>query len=368
MYFPPMLRESPRARPRLSGLRLAVLLLASAAALALCPSAGAATTIGSPLSIAPEHSSCGSGTFTNTALADSLTAPFTGVIVRWRMALQEAGGANLYKLRVLRPAGGTKYTGVGTGPAQTAPLAGINVLDLSTPLPVQAGDIIAVDCPNGAPSPSTDHGLATSTYAYFNPLLGEGKTASTNNQLPGDEVLINADVVGSPSLTSISPASGPASGGTVVTLTGSHLGEVSAVTFGSTSATFTLDSETQLSAIVPPGDGGTAAGISVTNAAGSATAPQTFVYEGAPPASSPGSGPAPALASPPPPPPLQCVVPKLKGKKLKAGKKMLAKAHCKLGKVTKEGTTAKTGKVVKQKPKAGTTRVPDSKVNVVLGR
>jgi beta-lactam-binding protein with PASTA domain len=49
-----------------------------------------------------------------------------------------------------------------------------------------------------------------------------------------------------------------------------------------------------------------------------------------------------------------CTVPKLTGKKLKAAKKGLTRADCKLGKVTKKkGATAKGGKVVKQSPKAG---------------
>jgi IPT/TIG domain len=274
--------------------RLLILVLTAASALALCPVAVAATTIGSPLSVAPEHSTSGSGTFTNTSLAGSLTAPFTGAIVRWRLDVADPGGANLYKLRILRPAGGSNYTAVGTGPAQTAPVAGINVLTLPTPLPVQAGDLIAIDCPNGAPSPSTSHGLVGSTYAFFTPVLGEGKTASPNNHLAGDEVLINADVVGLPSVASISPASGPTSGGTIVSLTGSHLGEVSAVTFGSDPATFTLVSESQLFAVAPPGAGAAAAEVSVVNPAGIAAAPQTFAYQGAP-AQGP---PAPALAEP----------------------------------------------------------------------
>ena len=56
------------------------------------------------------------------------------------------------------------------------------------------------------------------------------------------------------------------------------------------------------------------------------------------------------------------------GKTLKAAKKQLKKADCRLGKVTKKkGAGAKTDKVVRQKPKAGTVRAPGSKVGVVLG-
>jgi PASTA domain len=63
-----------------------------------------------------------------------------------------------------------------------------------------------------------------------------------------------------------------------------------------------------------------------------------------------------------------CNVPKLTGKKLKAAKKGLTRAACKLGKVTqKKGATARTGKVVKQNPKMGKVLPAGSKVSVRLG-
>ena len=79
------------ARPAQALLRrplgLAVLLV-SALALLWGANADAATTIGSTLSVAPEHAGCGgSSTYTNTAMAGTLAAPFNGVIVRWRMDL-----------------------------------------------------------------------------------------------------------------------------------------------------------------------------------------------------------------------------------------------------------------------------------------
>jgi hypothetical protein len=62
---------------------------------------------------------------------------------------------------------------------------------------------------------------------------------------------------------------------------------------------------------------------------------------------------------------LDCVVPNLKGKTLKAAKKALKKAGCRLGKVRPEGQTK--GKVKRQKPAAGKTLAPGAKVNVRLG-
>lgn len=57
-----------------------------------------------------------------------------------------------------------------------------------------------------------------------------------------------------------------------------------------------------------------------------------------------------------------CVVPKLKGKKLKAAKKALRKAHCSLGKV--KGPRA--GKVKHQSRKARTILPAGTKVNIKL--
>jgi alpha-tubulin suppressor-like RCC1 family protein len=62
-----------------------------------------------------------------------------------------------------------------------------------------------------------------------------------------------------------------------------------------------------------------------------------------------------------------CRVPKLKAEKLKAAKKRIKAADCKLGKVTKKRTARRKPEVVKQKPAAGTTRPAGSKINVVLG-
>jgi hypothetical protein len=77
---------------------------------------------------------------------------------------------------------------------------------------------------------------------------------------------------------------------------------------------------------------------------------------------------APTPLPPVPTPEAHCLVPRLKGLKLKAAKTRLEKAACKLGHVAKkEGVTTKTGKVVKQKPKAGTVKPEDSKVSVKFG-
>lgn len=58
-----------------------------------------------------------------------------------------------------------------------------------------------------------------------------------------------------PIVTGLDPASGPVTGGTTVRITGSHFTGVSAVMFGSTPVGFTVDSETEITAVTPPGTG-----------------------------------------------------------------------------------------------------------------
>ncbi|HSR94196.1 MAG TPA: PASTA domain-containing protein [Solirubrobacterales bacterium] len=64
-----------------------------------------------------------------------------------------------------------------------------------------------------------------------------------------------------------------------------------------------------------------------------------------------------------------CLVPRLKGRSLKASKKLLGDADCLIGTVRKlKGATGKTGKVVRQDPRPGTQLAPLTAVGVTLHR
>lgn len=98
-----------------------------------------------------------------------------------------------------------------------------------------------------------------------------------------------------PTVTSVSPTAGPTSGGTTVLITGTNFGNSTAVKFGATSAGFTVNSTTQITAIAPAGSAGTV-DVRVTTSAGTSptSAADQFTYL-APPAVtsiSPASGPA----------------------------------------------------------------------------
>ncbi|MEW1953745.1 IPT/TIG domain-containing protein [Terrabacter sp. NPDC080008] len=82
-----------------------------------------------------------------------------------------------------------------------------------------------------------------------------------------------------PVVASVTPATGPLRGGTVVTLRGTSFTSVSAVRIGGVAATtFTRVSATQLTAVVPPRAATGAVSVQVTTRAGTATRASGFTY------------------------------------------------------------------------------------------
>jgi hypothetical protein len=65
---------------------------------------------------------------------------------------------------------------------------------------------------------------------------------------------------------------------------------------------------------------------------------------------------------------LVCIVPKVKGKTLKAAKRALTGAHCRPGKVKKKFSTVRTGRVISQRPKPGRHLAAGGKVNLVVSK
>ena len=64
-----------------------------------------------------------------------------------------------------------------------------------------------------------------------------------------------------------------------------------------------------------------------------------------------------------------CVVPKVKGKKLRAAKRALKKAHCMVGKVTRVSSgRVQKGRVLAAKPKQGKKLAPDAKVKLRVSK
>ncbi|MEV7960128.1 IPT/TIG domain-containing protein, partial [Streptomyces sp. NPDC088252] len=84
-----------------------------------------------------------------------------------------------------------------------------------------------------------------------------------------------------PTITAIAPTSGPTSGGTAVTITGTNLTSTSQVTFGSVPAPFSVINATTVSAVTPPGTLG-AVDVGLSNPAGTATDVGAFTYVAGP--------------------------------------------------------------------------------------
>ncbi|MGW3623076.1 IPT/TIG domain-containing protein [Streptomyces sp. NPDC000880] len=84
-----------------------------------------------------------------------------------------------------------------------------------------------------------------------------------------------------PTITTVAPGSGPTSGGTGVTITGTNLTSTTQVTVGGAPAPFSVVNATTVSAVTPPGTVG-AADVTVTNPAGTDTETGGFTYVAAP--------------------------------------------------------------------------------------
>jgi hypothetical protein len=325
-------------------LTFAVVALASAWALLTAAGAGATTiTVGSvlPPGSAPEEFKEGRTLF-NTALPEkgaNLASPVNGVIVRWRV--QGAVGGP-FTLRVLRPNGSGAYTAVGSSAPATPANEGVQTFPAN--IMVKAGDLIGVD-----PTSAGDKiGVATTAgagYASLFPTPLEGATVAPQPGVTGKEIELAAEVQPQPTIKAIEPTFGPLTGGTKVKITGTDLGGASAVMFGETPATaFTVESETQITAIAPATTKRGAVPITVKTLAGTSELVRAdeFGYSG-------------------------CIVPKVTGRSLQAAKNVLRGHGCKIGKVKKmKGATAKNGKVVTQSKPKGKILPAGAKIKVTL--
>jgi IPT/TIG domain len=97
-------------------------------------------------------------------------------------------------------------------------------------------------------------------------------TAAGTSCSPADYVYLP-----SPSVTGVSPSAGPAAGDTLVTIAGRYFTNATAVDFGATPATsFTVDSDTQITAIAPVGTG--TDDVTVTSLVGTSATSSSDAY------------------------------------------------------------------------------------------
>jgi IPT/TIG domain/PASTA domain len=283
-------------------------------------------------------------TLFNTALPEAgatLSSPVNGAIVRWR--IQGASGGPFY-LRVLHPNGKGGYEAAGTSQGATPADQGLQTF--STNLKVKAGDLIGVDPTNATDKIGVAEASGAKYEAIFPPPF-EGSVVAPSETVSGKEVELSAEIQPEPEVTLVSPPFGPVTGTTSVTVTGKNFTNASEVKFGSTTATFTVDSDTEITATAPKSVRPGKVDVTVTTFAG--TNPNThfddYVYTA-------------------------CVVPRIKNRTLKVAKAQLRRAGCKLGHVKKVDAPKpkKVGKVLKQAPKPGKVLAPGSRVRIQLGK
>ena len=71
---------------------------------------------------------------------------------------------------------------------------------------------------------------------------------------------------------------------------------------------------------------------------------------------------------PPPPPPPKCKVPKVVGRKLPMARRMITRAHCRVGRVRRAESRRPRGRVVKQSPRWGVKRARGARISLVVSR
>lgn len=274
----------------------------------------------------------------SVASGASYTVPSAGAITSWSTNAGPGSGQNL-GFKVFRPLGGGNYLVLAEDRRTLTPSV-LNVFPLS--VPVQPGDVLGLAIPSTGPTACEfETGQTGDVIAYNEGLTGTGGTFSIENTFNESRLNVSATLLPPPVVSGTLPATGSIKGGNVV-IGGLNFASVTGVSFGSTPVAFTVNSESQITAAAPATQTLGPVPVTVTTAAGTATSALPFTYEG-------------------------CRVPQLKGKTLKASKKRLRKANCRIGKVKKlHDATAKTGKVVKQNPKPGKILIPGAKVKVVL--
>ncbi len=276
------------------------------------------------------------------------TMPSSGVITSWSTLAGGEPTGQILDMKVFRRIGAGVFLVVGQDLRTLTP-GTLNTFAVS--LPVQTGDFLGISvgvgdhatCYMGTKNPGDVIAYAKGSVAPGGQITVQEPFGTEMSQSSFTETRLNitASLLPPPIVTAISPTTGTIAGGPLV-IGGANFADVTAVAVGGVPAPFTVNSEAQITVAAPPSKTLAAVPVTVTTAAGTATSPVTFTYTG-------------------------CTVPKLKGKKLKAGKKVVRKNDCKFGKLTKkEGATAKTGKVVKQSPAPGKILAPGTKVNVTL--
>jgi hypothetical protein len=156
--------------------------------------------------------------------------------------------------------------------------------------PTAGGDTVTITGSGLSTATSVQFGAATATPTVINDSqltvavpagAAAGPVGVSVTTAGGTNNGLSYTYVDDPTITTLTPASGPASGGTAVTIVGTELTTTQEVTFGGTPAPFSVISDTTVSAVTPPGTAG-AVDVVLTTSAGSVTDPGAFTYVAGP--------------------------------------------------------------------------------------
>ncbi|MBH0776811.1 IPT/TIG domain-containing protein [Nocardia bovistercoris] len=126
-------------------------------------------------------------------------------------------------------------------------------------------DVTAVDFGG---TPATSFTVDSDTQITAVTPAGTGIAAVTVTAPGGVSGAVTYVYVVVPNVTAVSPASGAEAGGTAVTITGTDFSGPLTVRFGGTATSFTIDSDTQITAVAPPGTGTVQVTVAGTGGAG----------------------------------------------------------------------------------------------------
>ena len=102
--------------------------------------------------------------------------------------------------------------------------------------------------------------------------------ANDGNTCEASHAIVPNGTATAPTVSSISPTSGPATGGTSVTVSGSGFTDATAVDFGGNAASFTITSDTQISATSPAGSGTVDITVTTPNGTSTTGSSDQFIY------------------------------------------------------------------------------------------
>ena len=249
-----------------------LLLIGAASVTALAPAAQAAASTVGQSSFVPNEPCTNTTLFqTNVESGTSYTVQITGTIVSWSFHYGTATVLPGLKLKVFRlaagPANTYKVIGESAAGTQVANTEGT----YPASIPVQKGDLHRHlrrrERGRLQRKHRPDRGHHLLQIRGFPGQFDRNVSAG----IPGYRIPVSAVVQPPPTISSLSPASGPPTGGTQTTIKGENFTGATAVNFGGATVAFNVNSDTQITTSSPAGPLG-AVNVQVTTAAGQTTA------------------------------------------------------------------------------------------------